>query len=118
MGNTLIVKAISAASAILGTAVVMAAPAQAKELGGVNVQGWCTTFMIAPQIADPARPLNTADAYSWRCWHKAESGRNGGKPWAFSGVDMNAACRWQYNNNKAWAKPLNPQNAYTWRCNV
>lgn len=98
------------AGLLVAAAIAIAPPAQAKELGGVNVKGWCNAFMIAPQIAAPPAPLNPGNAYSWRCNYK--DGRRG------TGVDMNAACRWQYNNIKAWAKPLDSRNAYSWRCYV
>jgi hypothetical protein len=94
-------------------------------LGGVDVTGYCRLAHGDPnafaQVTDPN------NAYSWRCAYEqmtwwtlagvpgSPTKANYAHPWATAGVDMNAACWWQYNWN-AHAALGNPSNPYSWYC--
>jgi hypothetical protein len=73
-------------------------------LGGVNMQAACNTQY--PGFGLTAKPLDTHNAYSWRCTAPWDNTR---------GIDVNAACANQYGGG-AYSHLLDPGNAYSWRC--
>jgi hypothetical protein len=93
----------------VAAALALAPTAHAGYLGGVDVQGWCSTLPFQGDLTTEA----PNGAYSWKCVFTP--------PGAFAGgptkrdVDMNAACARQYGGG-AWAKPLNANDAWSWRC--
>lgn len=88
-----------------GALMVQAPVASAAIVGGVDVAGYCASFVANKSLSGTR--VNSSDAYSWRCTYAGVNVR---------GVDMNAACKRQYGS-AASALVLDPRNAYTWRCN-
>jgi hypothetical protein len=66
-----------------------------RPLGGMDLNGWCQRTN-----GYWARVLDANNAYTWRCGN--------------AGIDLNAACRWQYG--QGWASLASASNAYSWSC--
>ncbi|WP_396908148.1 hypothetical protein [Mycolicibacterium sp.] len=97
--------------ALTATSISLAAPAQAKELGGVDVLKYCGNINNGPLQGTVGTRRDPGNAYSWQCTYQG----NWPDPVHTKSVDMNRACSQQHGNG-AWAKPLDPKNAYSWRC--
>ncbi|XCI59117.1 hypothetical protein MPNTM1_00228 [Mycolicibacterium parafortuitum] len=106
--------ALFVAGALPFAAIATAPMAQAKELGGVNVQSYCANVNNRGGLqGNVGTERNPSDAYSWRCVY-TPPGPFAGGPTKRS-VNMNVACSQQHGNG-AWGKPLNPRDASSWRC--
>jgi len=95
-----------AAFAVCLAAVAGSPPASAATLGSPNLGGYCN-FKHGTNVLFSAGPLNLFDAYSWRCTLPP------GSP--VDGIDVNAACRWQYGNG-AYGYTTNRNWAHSWQC--
>jgi hypothetical protein len=73
--------------------------------GGINIDAWCQHLTFGTARAQLLPPYTV---YSWACRYI------GGQ--AF-GINLNDACKWQYNRSWAWAAYTNYWNAYSWYCN-
>lgn len=73
-------------------------PANLQKLGGMNISAYCSS----KGLSSNSQPSGN----DWTC------GPGGPK------VDMNDACRWQYNNPNAFARQDIPNNPYSWNCYV
>lgn len=84
----------------VSTAAVIPAYAETN-LGGVNLGAYCSAAGF-----DGVRLLENKP-WGWKCY----IGNNN------YGIDMNAACRWQYETSIAYAR--NTRNdAYGWQCYI
>lgn len=97
-------------AAIMVTALQGASPAHAaSKLGPLDQRGqlgpYCQQVVfndMAAKWAINASPDNAMNPYTWKCRYTPF----GVGPLA-RGIDMNAACRWAYRNNKAYAQTWN-----------
>ncbi|WP_338758156.1 hypothetical protein V7968_26050 [Nocardia vulneris] len=95
-----------AATGLLLGGSILAGPAHAGELGGLDLVRVCKAqngndAWWVPELVPPRGP------YNWRCYndriHQAR------------GIDMNGGCRILYGNG-AYARLLDSGNPYAWRC--
>lgn len=95
-----------ATSAMIGAAVLGGAQNASATtiLGSVNMQDACNVQY--PGFGLTATPLDTHNAYSWRCTAPWDNTR---------GINVNAECARQYGGG-AYSYLLDPHNAYAWRC--
>lgn len=97
----------AAVLATSGAAVTLASPAYAAyELGGIDVNSACHE-----QYGGSAKAVlvGRLSAWDWKC----DTGDR------LSPVDMNRACRTQYNYGpNVWAQPNDTRSPWSWRCYV
>ena len=73
--------------------------------GGINIDAWCKALYMGQSRA----VLVANNVYGWRCqylWYGLKR----------DGIDLNAACRYQYNRSTATAHFYNYSNPYSWYC--
>jgi hypothetical protein len=92
--------------AILGGASfgVRAKPTQAAT-GGIDINRWCQVISQGTERA----VLISNNVYGWRCqytWYGLK----------LYSIDLNAACRYEYNRSNATAHFYNYSNPYSWYC--
>lgn len=92
--------------ALAVSALTFGAPTAAagRQVGGVDVDGWCKSQVSATWASGTSVDRN--NAYSWKCTYL-------GAPWR--GIDMNAACARTYGGG-AYAGVGNTRDAYSWHC--
>ncbi|UOX88262.1 hypothetical protein MUY14_42340 [Amycolatopsis sp. FBCC-B4732] len=102
---SLLSRVVVATIGLAAMAVVIAVPADAAVIGGVDMQRACT--VQNPGMGLAAVVTDAHNAYSWRCR----------APWGYQvGINVNAACTDQYGGG-AYATVLNAADPYSWRCN-
>ena len=105
--------------ALMALAVPQASPAHAaSKLGPLDQRGqlgpYCQQVVFREMNAKwaiNASPDNAFNPYTWKCRYTPF----GVGPLA-RGIDMNAACRWAYRNNGAYAQTWNKSWAWSWDC--
>lgn len=114
MFTTVLVMAAIVVSALHGAGAASAA----SKLGPLDQRGqlgpYCQQVVfndMAAKWAINASPDNAMNPYTWKCRYTPF----GVGPLA-RGIDMNAACRWAYRNNKAYAQTWNKSWAWSWDC--
>lgn len=96
---------VALAALVLGSGSILVTSTAAQavtELGGIDVPGYCQS--IGYWGAD----LAENNAFGWECNRGTER----------AGIDMGAACRWQYNNPAAIATYRDASGPYNWYCFV
>jgi hypothetical protein len=94
------IAALIATASLTGASHAQAQPAKPRELGGVELGGYCQS------IGHWGAILEENHAFGWKC-HEANQR---------SGIDMSDACRWQYSNPAAIATFRDARNPYSWYC--
>jgi len=102
LGLLMVVAILACAS--FGSFGTAAKPAQAAT-GGINIDAYCKASYMGT-----ARAILVANnVYGWRCqytWYGLK----------IYGIDLNAACRWQYGRSWATSHFNNYSNPYSWYC--
>lgn len=76
--------------------------AEARELGGVNLNQYCRN-----RYGESARAVKVQNnAWGWRC--KIEEDK--------VSISMDHVCKVQYNNQRAYSRATDPNNPYSWKC--
>lgn len=76
--------------------------AEARELGGINLNQYCQN--LYGRGARAVNPQN--NAWGWRCRVGQDD----------VSISMDNACRIQYNNQRAYSRATNPSDPYSWKC--
>ena len=93
---------LAATTFALGT-LTYAFPAEARELGGLNLNRYCRhVFKDRGARAVPV----TQNAWGWHC-------KLGGD---LVSLSMDNACKWQYRSQRAYAQTSNPADPNSWKC--
>lgn len=83
-----------------------------RVLGGVDLQSYCVGLYgeeaAASLLPDPDE---SATAYDWYCTHPVSNGRR-----VRFGIDVNRACKVQYDNRNAYSGYQDFEDPYSWRC--
>ncbi|MGF1674499.1 MAG: hypothetical protein ACFCUV_12560 [Rivularia sp. (in: cyanobacteria)] len=85
---------------IVGT-LISPSVAQAGELGGIDMDRHCTS------VGHARGELLEQTPFGWRCI--ANDGRR-------VSIDVDSACRSQYNNQRAVGRRRNDTDPYSWYC--
>jgi len=90
----------------LVTSDVAESRALSRNLGGVNLAGYCQQV-----VKYSGAELVANNVYGWRCW------KNEGEFKYWTEITVTGACQWQYKNRYAYARYRSYSNPYSWYCN-
>jgi hypothetical protein len=98
-----ILKPLILVATIAASSTIFPMKAQAQRvLGGVNIDVYCRN-----RFGNAARAVLVENtAYGWRC--------RVGKDLVTLSIDN--ACRFQYNNQRAYSRTTNSREPYSWQC--
>ena len=102
--RTAVLGLVAAAAILTFAAFGTHAKSTEASTGGINIDAWCQHLTFGTARAQLLPPFNV---YSWACRYV------GGQ--AF-GINLNDACKWQYNRSWATAHYSNYWNPYSWYC--
>lgn len=99
-------RSLALAVAGLVLAAVMPAGASAdRGIGGVDLDARCRDLDFERVVLE-GPVYGPGAAYRWRC----ESGTTR------VGIDVDAACRWEYARDDVYSRAVDPNDAFSWRC--
>ncbi|MGK7901768.1 MAG: hypothetical protein AB4352_10205 [Hormoscilla sp.] len=93
---------LAAVTFALGS-LTYALTAEARELGGVNLNKYCQNRFNNPRAR---AVLVQNNAWGWRCQLGQDK----------VSISMDNACKIQYNNQRAYSRATNPSDPYSWKC--